>query len=55
MEKFQWFAHMDSRWMWRWYLANSHGKPIAMSKDCFFSREEAMQNDETARMAVIGL
>lgn len=55
MEQTDWFLHMDDRWMWRWFLANSHGKPLAMSKKCFFRREDAVQNLEAARLAVIGL
>jgi hypothetical protein len=36
-------------------LTNDTGTPLAMSRQCFFRREEAAQNLETARMAVIGL
>ncbi len=55
MEQTQWFLHMDRSWMWRWFLTNDRGKPLAMSKKCFFRREDAVQNLEAARMAVIGL
>jgi hypothetical protein len=55
MEQPQWFLHMDRGWMWRWFLANDRGEPLAMSKKCFFRREDAIQNLEAARMAVIGL
>lgn len=55
MEQTDWFLHMDERWMWRWFLTNGRGKAFAMSKKCFFNREDALQNLETARMAVIGL
>jgi hypothetical protein len=55
MDQPQWFLHMDERWMWRWFLANSCGQRIAMSKKCFFRREDAVQNLDAARMAVIGL
>jgi hypothetical protein len=51
----QWFLHMDAGWMWRWFLTNDRGKPLAMSKKCFFHREDAVRNLEAARMAVIGL
>lgn len=55
MEQTQWFLHMDAGWMWRWFLTNDRGKPLAMSKKCFFHREDAVRNLEAARMAVIGL
>ncbi len=55
MEQPEWFLHMDRRWMWRWFLTNGHGQAVAMSKKCFFHREDALQNPEAARMAVIGL
>ncbi len=55
MEQTEWFFHMDSRWMWRWFLTNRLGQPLAMSKKCFFRREDALLNLDAARMAVIGL
>jgi hypothetical protein len=41
--------------MWRWFLTNRLGQPLAMSKKCFFLREDALMNLDAARMAVIGL
>lgn len=55
MEQAKWFLHMDERWMWRWFLTNDTGQPLAMSKECFFLREDAVKNLKAARMAVIGL
>jgi len=55
MEQTEWFLHMDSRWMWRWFLTNRLGQPLAMSKKCFFRREDALLNLDAACMAVIGL
>ena len=55
MDQPQWFLHMDDRWMWRWFLANSRGQLLAMSRKCFFRREDAVLNLDAARMAVIGL
>ena len=48
-----WFLHLDPGWMWRWFLANDHGTPLAMSKECFFRREDAILNQETARMTIV--
>jgi len=55
MEQMQWSLHMDGDWMWRWFLTNDCGRPLAMSKSCFFHRGDAVRNRDTARMAVIGL
>lgn len=55
MEQPELFLHMDNRWMWRWYNAGNRGQPLAMSKNSFFTREEAVRNIEAAQMAVIGL
>ncbi|WP_419827126.1 hypothetical protein [Sphingomonas sp.] len=54
MEQPQWFLHMDERWMWRWFIANRRGQMLAVSKKCFFRREEAFQNLNAARSAVTG-
>lgn len=54
MERLQWFIHMDERWMWRWYIFQTNGKPFARSKNQFFLREDALRNLEAARMALSG-
>ena len=55
MEQPKWFVHMDERWMWRWLLTDGHGRMLAMSERDFFLREDAVQNLNAARMALIGL
>lgn len=55
MEQPEWFIHMDERWMWRWFLTDGCGRTLAMSKKDFFHREDAVQNLDAARTAVIGL
>jgi|GEM_PF-3202140 len=55
MEQTEWFLHMDDRWMWRWFLTNGRGLTLAMSKEYFFFREDALKNPDAACMAVIGL
>ncbi|MBX8844442.1 MAG: hypothetical protein NDI74_05700 [Sphingomonas sp.] len=55
MVQHEWFLHMDRNWMWRWFLTNDRGQAFAMSKDGFFTRDEAVQNRDAARMVVIGL
>jgi hypothetical protein len=50
-----WFIHMDERWMWRWFITDPHGQPLAMSKTDFFRREDAVENLKVARLALNGL
>lgn len=52
MEQSLWFIHMDERWMWRWYITDVRGQPLAISKVDFFRREDAVENLETARLAI---
>lgn len=55
MEQLQWLLHMDERWMWRWFLTNDCGKTLAMSKTCFFRREDALENRDAARLVITGV
>jgi len=54
LEQLHWFVHMDDRWMWRWYIADAHGAPFAISKTSFFHRYEAVKDLEAIRMAMSG-
>jgi len=54
MEQLHWFVHMDERWMWRWYVADVHGVPFAISNASFFHRAEAVKELEAIRMALSG-
>ena len=55
MEQPHWFIHMDENWMWRWFITDVHGQPLAMSRTDFFHREDAVRNIEVARLALHGL
>jgi hypothetical protein len=43
-----WFVlvRMDNEWMWRWFVNDDYGKPIAMSCRGFWSEVEARDNLE---------
>lgn len=36
--------HMDSDYLWRWYITDDHGKSVSMSVDAFFKYEDARRN-----------
>jgi hypothetical protein len=43
-----WFflVRMDKEWMWRWFVNDDYGNPIAVSYQGFWSQEEAKANLE---------
>lgn len=43
MEQPNWFVHMDEGWMWRWFITDSRGQPLAVSKATFFHRETPLE------------
>ena len=45
-----WFVHMDEDWMWRWFITDAAGSPLAVSERTFFRRQDAVANLEEARM-----
>lgn len=47
MEQSLWFIHMDERWMWRWYITDVRGQPLAISKVDFF---DAKMRSKTLRL-----
>jgi hypothetical protein len=55
MEQPKWFLHMDEDWMWRWFITNGFGQPLAVSRGAFFRREDALKNLRAARLAVMSL
>ncbi|MGN6123880.1 MAG: hypothetical protein ACTHOJ_13090 [Sphingomonas oligoaromativorans] len=54
MEQPHWFIRMDENWMWRWFIADANGQPLAVSRAEFFNREDAVRNLEVARLALNG-
>ncbi len=36
--------HMDSDYLWRWYITDNHGKSVSVSVDSFFQFEDASGN-----------
>jgi hypothetical protein len=54
MEQPNWFIHMDEHWLWRWFITDAGGQPLAVSKTAFFNRGDAVRNLEVARMPFTG-
>lgn len=48
MKQPQCFLHMDEEYMWRWYIVDAQGIPIAMSARVFFDYEDALRNFRAA-------
>lgn len=46
MDSWFFLVRMDNEWMWRWFVNDDYGKPIAMSYRGFWSEEEARENLE---------
>jgi hypothetical protein len=41
--------HMDSDYLWRWYITDAGGKSVGMSADSFFRFEDARRNYDDMR------
>jgi hypothetical protein len=40
--------HMDSDYMWRWFVTDAHGNLVCVSARWFFACEEARRNYDEA-------